>query len=289
MEFGDQVLVQFTVPELTTDGIMQKRVRGVELYAGPAGQPFNREQWMASARRVPFDVMAPGPVEKEFPVATEWFGQAILIAGRIIGETGRASDWGGNEILTVERPLAAPAGFQAAPSPSGVALRWTGSGPRYRVLRSLPDSPAEAERALVPIGETDMATYVDANAVYGMHYRYMVVAMADEKHQSLPSEAASITPMDIFPPAVPIDVMARPGPQSVDLVWTRNMEEDFQGYNVRRSVGTGPFELIAPLLVPPAYVDRAVESGKQYRYTVTAVDMLGNESAQSAPVTAVVP
>jgi len=289
MEFGDQILVQFTLPELTTDGIVQQRVRGVELYAGPAGQPFDRGQWMASARRVPVDVTAPGPMEKEFPVAPEWFGRQIVIAGRIIGETGRASDWGGNEILAVELPLTAPTAFQAAPSPSGVALRWTGSGPRYRVLRSLPDAPGEPERALVPIGETDTATYVDANAVYGMHYRYMVVAMADEKHQSLPSEAVSITPMDVFAPAVPTGVMARPGPQSVDLTWTRNMEDDFQGYNVRRSAGTGPFELIARLLVAPAYEDRAVESGKQYRYTVTAVDMLGNESALSAPITAVVP
>jgi hypothetical protein len=95
--------------------------------------------------------------------------------------------------------------------------------------------------------------------------------------------------MDVFAPAGPAGLLARAGAQSVDLVWTRNVEDDFQGYNVRRSADMGPFELIAPLLATPAYDDRAVESGKQYRYTVSAVDMLGNESGPSEPVSVVVP
>jgi len=289
MEFGDKVLVQFTVPMLTTDGIVQTSLRGAELYAGPAPQNFNRDQWASTATHVQIAVTAPGPVEKEFPVEPAWIGHEIVLAVRVIGDSGRFSDWSGNAILGVDPPLVAPRAFQAAASPAGVALRWTGSGPRYRVLRSTPDAPAEVDRALVPAGESDTAEFVDANAVYGTHYQYVVIAISGEQHQSLPSEPALITPADIFPPAVPANVTALPRPQSVDLAWTRNEEEDLQGYNVRRSVDMGPFELIAPLVPTPAYADRGLESGKQYRYTVTAVDTAGNESAQSAPVTVVIP
>jgi len=289
MEFGDKVLVQFTVPMLTTDAIVQTSLRGAELYAGPAPQNFNRDQWASTATRVPIAVTAPGAVEKEFPVDPAWFGHQIVIAVRVIGDTGRFSDWSGFSILGVDPPLASPTAFQATASPAGVALRWTGSGPRYRVLRSMPDGPNETDHALVPAGESDTTEYVDTNAIFGTRYQYIVIAISGEQHQSLPSEPAVITPTDIFPPAVPANVTALPRPQSVDLAWTRNEEEDLQGYNVRRSVDMGPFELIAPLLPTPAYGDRGLESGKQYRYTVTAVDMVGNESAQSAPVTVVVP
>jgi len=58
MEFGDKVLVQFTVPMLTTDAIVQTSLRGAELYAGPAGQPFLRDQWAATAGRFAVPVRA---------------------------------------------------------------------------------------------------------------------------------------------------------------------------------------------------------------------------------------
>jgi fibronectin type 3 domain-containing protein len=172
---------------------------------------------------------------------------------------------------------------------AGALLRWVGDSPRYRVLRARPDAPVEADRALVPIGETEASQYTDTNTTYGTQYRYVVVAFSDEQHQSLGSEPRSITPVDVFAPAVPIDLMAEAGPQSVELGWTHNAEGDFQGYNVLRSLDGGPFEIVGPMLSTPAYSDRAVEAGKQYRYTVSAIDMLGNESAASAAVTAVLP
>ena len=36
----------------------------------------------------------------------------------------------------------------------------------------------------------------------------------------------------------------------------------------------------------PNYSDRRVASGKRYRYAISAVDLLGNESARSQPVEA---
>ena len=64
----------------------------------------------------------------------------------------------------------------------------------------------------------------------------LVQAIAGENQWSVFSEAAEITPVDTFPPAVPEGLSAVPTPQSIELAWTRNTEIDFRGYNVFRSV-----------------------------------------------------
>jgi fibronectin type 3 domain-containing protein len=76
---------------------------------------------------------------------------------------------------------------------------------------------------------------------------------------------------------------AVPTPQSIELAWTRNTEPDFRGYNIFRSVDNRPFEKIASLIGDPTYGDSNIEAGKKYRYTLSAVDLTGNESAQSSP------
>jgi fibronectin type 3 domain-containing protein len=71
---------------------------------------------------------------------------------------------------------------------------------------------------------------------------------------------------------------------SIDLAWARNTESDLGGYNVYRSTDGGPFEKIGNLIQTPVFTDTHVESGKHYRYAVSAVDTTGNESARSEPV-----
>jgi hypothetical protein len=49
-------------------------------------------------------------------------------------------------------------------------------------------------------------------------------------------------------------------------------------------VDGGEFEKVAALIVAPAYSDRAIQSGKRYRYQISAVGTNGLESARSAPL-----
>jgi fibronectin type 3 domain-containing protein len=42
------------------------------------------------------------------------------------------------------------------------------------------------------------------------------------------------------------------------------------------------FEKYASLVEDPNFSDAKIEAGKKYRYTVSAVDLTGNESARSA-------
>jgi hypothetical protein len=99
---------------------------------------------------------------------------------------------------------------------------------------------------------------------------------------------------DTFPPAVPTGLQAvfsGPGQSPfVDLIWAPDTDADFAGYNVyRREPGTAATKLNGDLVKNPAYRDAHVDSGKTYLYSVSAVDIRGNESARSEEATEAVP
>jgi fibronectin type 3 domain-containing protein len=76
----------------------------------------------------------------------------------------------------------------------------------------------------------------------------------------------------------------------IDLTWAPNMEADLAGYNVFRWVDGGqPQKLNTQPVQVSSYRDEAVEPGKTYRYSVSAVDLRGNESPRSAEASEVVP
>jgi fibronectin type 3 domain-containing protein len=206
----------------------------------------------------------------------EWIGKTVVLAVRATGPRGKASAWSNTSMLAVIQPLAKPGIPKLENVAQGVALTWSGSGPHYRVFRS------EGDGAPAPLAQSDGPSYVDATTSYGGRYRYFVQAIADPNQWSEVSEVAEITPVDKFPPMVPAGLTALGSAQSIELSWSRNTESDLRGYNVFRSVDGGPPQKIAELLPTPAFSDTNVERGKKYKYTISAVDALGNESAPSA-------
>jgi hypothetical protein len=91
---------------------------------------------------------------------------------------------------------------------------------------------------------------------------------------------------DVFPPAVPTGLQAvfsGPGQQPfIDLVWIPVTDADLAGYNVyRRAAGTSPEKLNSELVNTPAFRDTKIAPGEEYFYSVSAVDVRGNESAHS--------
>lgn len=99
---------------------------------------------------------------------------------------------------------------------------------------------------------------------------------------------------DTFPPAVPtgLEAVSSGTPQQpfIDLSWAPNTESDLAGYNVyRHGEGAVPNKINAELVKGPTYRDSAVQAGHHYSYSVTAVDLRGNESGRSAEASEVVP
>ncbi len=282
IEYGDNLLIEFTAPETSTEGVTLKSLRGVELRVGPTEPNFNLDRWVGAARRIDAEVAAPGEVVKEIP-AREFAGKEIVVAVRAIGPKGRTGAWSNLATLAVIEPLKTPTAFNAAAAPQGVQLSWSRTGNnKFRIFRGT------RQESLTPIGESDAPNYTDSTAAFGTPYRYFVQAVQG-KVESAVSETVRITPIDTFPPAVPTGLTASAGAGTVELAWERNTETDFRGYRVYRALEAGPFTRLTDNVDTPVFTDRTATPGKKYRYAVSSVDLSGNESKQSFDVDMVAP
>jgi hypothetical protein len=131
--------------------------------------------------------------------------------------------------------------------------------------------------------------FEDLDFTFGVPVRYFVRASATETppyFESDDSEARELIPEDVFPPVAPAVVVPVAGSGFVSLSWEANREKDLAGYRVRRrEEGRGEDVLLTPaLLLENAYTDPTIEKGKRYRYSMSAVDIKGNESARTEVV-----
>jgi hypothetical protein len=208
---------------------------------------------------------------------------------------------------------------EATVTESAIELRWTrvtrtsGGEPlasaSYRVYRGQLDPAADQgaidaavkdlahaklKTPLSQVASTDTPTARDSDFEFNQTYVYVVrsVSTAASALESGDSTAATVSPRDTFPPAAPVGLVAAQlagdtaGSAVVDLSWSISPENDVTGYRVYRSEADGARgQPLLPELIPtPAFRDTTVQTGHQYRYTVTAVDRAGNESAASTPV-----
>ena len=92
---------------------------------------------------------------------------------------------------------------------------------------------------------------------------------------------------DTNAPAAPTGLAATPGDSSVSLDWDDNSEGDLDSYSVYRSTTSGSYaSALTNGLASSDYTDNTVSNATTYYYTVTATDTNGNQSAQSAEVSA---
>jgi fibronectin type 3 domain-containing protein len=86
-------------------------------------------------------------------------------------------------------------------------------------------------------------------------------------------------------------VFSGPGQQPfIDLLWAPDTDADLAGYNVyRHAEGAAAVKINIDLVKTPSYRDQDVVSGKTYFYSVSALDVRGNESARSEEASEHVP
>ncbi len=276
----DKLIVDFSLPALTTDGEGMKRLGDAELRIGP-----ETADWATGARRIEAGTLAPGPVHLAIP-ARDWVGQAVLIRARAASRKGRFSEWSNPVKLSVLAPLEPPADMKVEGVASGVRVAWAAPpgrpGISWRVLRG---APGQEKPDL--LGSSSKPEYVDSTAQFGKTYQYSVQAAmkaGDAEAESAMSKPVAVTYIDIFPPAVPAGLTAVAGVGSIQLVWNPDADTDLKGYYLFRSAGDQPLARLGELLDSPSYTDRAIQAGQRYRYAVSAIDQSGNESARSAPL-----
>jgi hypothetical protein len=288
---GTRIVVQFTVPASTTEGHPIPPPLRLDLRAGTADQ-FEENQWAESARRIPPSAMAgecntkPGqevcPTARYEIPSADWTGKEVIFGVRAVGGNGKQSGWSNFVVVPVVTPPAKPTGIVPSAVPQGVRLTWPTGGTDFRVFRKSGDGE------FAPVANVKSSEWTDTTTEFGKPYTYLVqsiVTLANHKEaESDLSEEVSITPSDTFPPAAPKGVQTSTAPNSIELNWERNTEEDLSGYRVYRAEGNGALEKIADVSAVPSYSDRKVEHGKTYRYAITALDQAGNESPRSSAV-----
>jgi len=160
------------------------------------------------------------------------------------------------------------------------------------------DAPQAAEQAAEPCPLSYLDQTFDWERTY--FYRGTAVLVIAEPGKPAFEIEGDDTPEvkvfadDVFPPAVPSGLQAvfsGPGQQPfIDLIWAPVTDVDLDGYNVyRHEEGMAPVKVNQQLVKTPAYRDANVVSGKNYFYSVSAVDVRGNESARSEEASERVP
>jgi len=225
----------------------------------------------------------------------------------------------------IEIPLAPtlppPDHVEAQVTADGPELRWTApeiAPPSdklkfsYRVYRqfapgAVPPSLPASQRGELIVGEFPWngekeISFVDHSFEWQQKYVYRITTVTQFKGpvgqpvqvEGNDSPIVSVDVRDIFPPAVPTGVQAVASGVGqkpfIDLTWAPNLESDLAGYNVfRHEEGGPPVKINTELAKSPAYRDNDVVPGHRYFYSVSAVDLRGNESGRSVETSEVVP
>jgi len=250
------------------------------------------------------DTIPPG-LQKENPT-----GQ-ITYAVIVPNEKGRSAGLS-NQVQAPAAPTLPPPGrMQTQVTPDGIAVTWTRSPEGqeighlryvYRVYRREEGSAASNAIGDVPLDASTPAQLVDRSVEWEKTYDYRVAVVTVISPPGKPqaevegedSAEVKVAAHDVFPPAVPSGLEAVASgvgqPPFVDLIWAPNTDADLAGYNIyRREQGGQPVKINSELAKTPAFRDTIAVAGKKYFYSITAVDLRGNESARSEEASETVP
>lgn len=315
---GNRVNLTWTIPTMTTDRGTARKLgptlicRGageLEACNSPAAEiatPVTPGE--ESSTRKPqgaySDSLAP-QLENDDPSAV------ITYAVQVLNPERRAAGLSNQVRVPLIRTLAPPTDFRVTVAKDGMVLTWTAdilpaAPPNvsyvYRIYRRVEGTDEQVLAAETATGAEPIFTIIDANIEWQKTYYYHAEAVTQiqQSNKSRLDVEGDDTPEvkvfadDVFPPAVPSALQAAfsgPGQKPfIDLVWAPVTDGDLAGYNVYRlEEGMAPVKLNGELVRAPAYRDENVSSGRKYFYSVSAVDVRGNESGRSEEASETVP
>ena len=235
----------------------------------------------------------PGP-----PPSTESISRRYLYSVMVTAEEGKKSRLSVPRLIEVLREFAPPTDLGLETAEGEVRLSWTpgtSGGIGFNVYRWRAGEPGPPERPLnrTPIGGPG---YVDTEFQYGETYIYTVRALIVPDlpvRESAGSSESRVTPIDVYPPAVPAGVAVSAEGSVIKVYWFPNSEPDLGGYRLYRRAGMeGEFDLLGDTgSVETSFVDGTARAGVRYHYVVTAVDtaMPPNESGRSQERSEMIP
>ena len=315
---GSTVTLTWTPPTQTTDGLNIRRAGSTEVCRAVGSLPMPRcekiavladaqvEHWTKGtmAARHDYTDTLPDALQQQNPTTEATYALNDL------NRSARSAGLSNQVTVPLAPTLPPPNGLEAKVIADGVLLSWTGSTPPvtspplhylYRIFRR--DLTNQKQSELIA-GEVAVPaeSFLDRNIDWEQRYAYHIAAVtAVEQSGKEPVEVEGddsptieAVTHDIFPPAVPTGLQAvysgvgqKP---FIDLTWAPNLESDLAGYNVyRREAGTQPTKINTDVVKTPSFRDPNAEPGHQYFYSVSAIDVRGNESAKSEETSERVP
>ncbi|HLZ43717.1 MAG TPA: hypothetical protein VKQ11_22310 [Candidatus Sulfotelmatobacter sp.] len=311
---GDRVILTWTVPTVTTDRQAARNLGPTRICRGlgelkecgtPIGKTPGRLSSGKSGRKI-----ADSYDDTLLPEMQNDPSSFLTYAVEVPNPNGRSAGLSNQVRVSLARVMPPPADFQARVTGRGIELSWKSEIPagsaqpgahyEVRVNRRALDGSGQTIVGQVPAGGEQGITDTSIEWEKTYEYRAETVTVIDQANKAPLEVEGDDTPAvkvyadDVFPPAVPSGLQAvfsGPGQKPfIDLVWAPVTDIDLAGYNVYRSEDeTAPVKLNSEPLKTPAYRDSSVSSRKQYAYSVTSVDLRGNESARSEPASESVP
>lgn len=324
---GSKVTLTWTTPTVTTDRQRIRTLGSTEICRGlqpeltECGTPVGRtpaETVPGGPKKRAIGKKSTGPKVSESH--TDEIPSAILsdnpdafavYAIEVLNPENRGAGLSNHVHISLVRTLPPPADLDAGVTAHGVVLSWTSAAPAeppngihfvYRLYRQQEGSAQPTLIGEVPAGMEHALKFTDSNFEWQKTYEYHVDAVTVIMPEGKPtievqgedSPEVKVFANDVFPPAVPSGLQAvasGPGqPPFIDLIWAPDSEADLAGYNIYRREENGrAVKLNSELIKTPAYRDTSAALGKTYSYSVSAVDVHGNESAGSEEVSETIP
>jgi hypothetical protein len=319
---GNHVYLAWTVPSETTDHLAVRHPGTTRICRSVGEAPSDcanpLDEVPASQQAGSLQTMSGKASNKaqesytdQLPPAlvTEDPGAPIFYVVSVLNEHGKSA--GISNVVNVPSlaVLQPPSSFSAQITVEGVVLNWArvSSPPEkqglryaYRVYRRTEGSTSDTVAGEVALDSG--VQIVDHSFEWEKKYSYRVTVVTRLQEDGKPEiqfESDDTPPVlvfahDVFPPAAPAGLQAvfsGPGqPPFIDLIWASDTDADLAGYNVfRHQPSSAPVKINSNLVATPAFRDTNVASGNTYAYSVSAVDVRGNESARSQEAAEAVP
>lgn len=286
-----QVVLRWSYPAMTRSGRPLGDLGSVEIWKAelPPGQEKILETPQATELKRQL-VMGQGKLlarlsGKELEQATR--GGSLEYRESVEVKPGQVAGWalyavrsrkakgGFSELSNVvawqpKTPPAPPSAVEAKPSAQGIALTWEPSEEAsYRVERQNPDG------SWTILGQTKEGRFLDATARQGQRYVFRVKTIRGDV-VGFPSQPQTVDYQDIYPPAVPSNLLCLPEEGKVALRWDPVAELEVR-FKVFRRLGEGRWVQLAHGTTSTTFVDEKPPLG-ELTYAVKAVDKAGNES-----------
>jgi hypothetical protein len=310
--FGITRICRSGTASLAPDASGQDACRNEVGTVPPAKTPSTKTPSVAASGKANSSPLAK-PIESytdEVPSSGTDISGEFTYAIEVMNDRGRSAGLSNQVRASAAPTRPPPANFAAEVRAEGIAVSWSpipqpgivsGLNYLYRIYRR-EENGKDTVAGELAVNSASDARFVDHNFAWEKRYSYhaTIVTLIDRtpgpeaEVEGDDTPQVSVVTRDIFPPAVPSGLQAAFTSEDkhpfIDLIWNPDTESDLAGYNVfRHEDGGQPAKINSDLVKLPAFRDLAISAGKKYYYSVSAVDIRGNESERSEEANEIVP